>query len=886
MLGNRSPPKYKQLATGTGGSTSANLGSSSSTGSGSKACSLSGHHYQPAYVGHSHACYHNQSQQQSHSQLVQQAQHHHHHHHQSHSHGSRTSLTPTMKRGKKNWGSRERSSMSFLIVILFFAVFGLIILTEVFMIDERSHSGLMAMRAGGGGGASLGGRMGDSMPDYDNVKDDYDLDDSILSDNKLGFIQFRDNKLKIQEAAGAGDGQRQRYAGMLLNGAAGGAAGAGAGAAAGVGGGAFGIGNALNMPLIPWGQLLPAKVEETLPHFPFGTAPSDGAWQVVNGTRFKFFVYSAYFDRRDGARLVRVVGATKTRGPERVWCRFWYGPSAHNRSEAASSGRAKYTSATIMARVKIIRENWNLKYSACFVLCPVRAPPLDVPQYVSVVSRLRAPPGNLLTLRNTDQDPDFVRPMSKGNASTAAAASPAAAEARRAVPHAPPSGEQIPDRMAVCVKPFHFSYDQALYLMEYLEFYTLLGVSHFTFYNHTLGPRASCVLDSYQRGLVPGNLTAFDLEPLQPAEIANNATPRVLKSLHYQRPTVSILPWNLRMRSQKEIRTEGLFAALNDCLYRNMYRYKYLALVDLDEFIVPRYTDTLNELLSSLNQRFRNRNTGAYSFQNAFYYLQFADDPLASSGIPGGNDQLGSVRASLVTQRKTRRRYKLHPQKQRSKYICKPEAVVEAGNHFVWEFSPGMGSLNVPPKEAILQHYRVCEFGGNDCIKAPSIMDRTTTKYVNRLVQRVDAVYRHLRQRCDLPALPTLPKRANAQTEMQHNEKPKLLQQMRELNVKEQVKPPTLGTTKQQQVKATTKTTTTTTTTTTASAAATKVAAAAATTTTTTTSAKPQQHRTLKEAKATTTRNPEPATNVRRRRKMIVFEMNDMGVPIARVEYH
>jgi len=57
----------------------------------------------------------------------------------------------------------------------------------------------------------------------------------------------------------------------------------------------------------------------------------------------------------------------------------------------------------------------------------------------------------------------------------------------------------------------------------------------------------------------------------------------------------------------------------------------------------------------SLNQRFRNRNTGAYSFQNAFYYLQFADDSLASSGIEGGNDQLASVRASLVTQRKTRR---------------------------------------------------------------------------------------------------------------------------------------------------------------------------------------------------------------------------------------
>jgi hypothetical protein len=28
--------------------------------------------------------------------------------------------------------------------------------------------------------------------------------------------------------------------------------------------------------------------------------------------------------------------------------------------------------------------------------------------------------------------------------------------------------------------------------------------------------------------------------------------------------TVDLLPWNLKMKSQKEIRTEGLFASLND----------------------------------------------------------------------------------------------------------------------------------------------------------------------------------------------------------------------------------------------------------------------------------------------------------------------------------
>lgn len=56
------------------------------------------------------------------------------------------------------------------------------------------------------------------------------------------------------------------------------------------------------------------------------------------------------------------------------------------------------------------------------------------------------------------------------------------------------------------------------------------------------------------------------------------------------------------------------------------------------------------------------------------------------------------------------RRAKLHPQKQRSKYICKPDAVVEAGNHFVWEFVTGRGSLNVPADAGILHHYRVSDF--------------------------------------------------------------------------------------------------------------------------------------------------------------------------------
>lgn len=55
------------------------------------------------------------------------------------------------------------------------------------------------------------------------------------------------------------------------------------------------------------------------------------------------------------------------------------------------------------------------------------------------------------------------------------------------------------------------------------------------------------------------------------------------------------------------------------------------------------------------------------------------------------------------------RRQKLHPQKQRSKYICKPESCIELGNHFVWEFCPGRGSLNVPSNSAILHRKQLLQ---------------------------------------------------------------------------------------------------------------------------------------------------------------------------------
>lgn len=389
----------------------------------------------------------------------------------------------------------------------------------------------------------------------------------------------------------------------------------------------------------------------------------EGDWQPVLGTRDKFFVYSAYLDDRQGA-FIRVLAATRTRGSDRVHCAYWYtnkDGGHHQRQEPI----------VVQANNKVIRENWNLKYSATFVLCPLflynigrRVP---VPDYVSIVvgkawNGSEEQVGNRLPVLNRNAD---------GGADREA---------------------NIVDGFAVCVKPLHYHFNRAMQLIEFIELNRILGVTHFTFYNHTIGPEVDCVLRDYAR-----------------------------------RGIVTLLPWqHLEMVSQKEIRTEGLFAAINDCLYRNMYRYRYVLMIDIDEFIVPHRNATLTDVMRESLRRIDTSKAGSFSFMNSFYYLQWPDDSNARE-LP----------VSLVTLQKTQRRAKFHPHKQRSKCIVVPRHVVEMGNHFVWEFLPGKGAVNFPPDVAYLHHYRVCEFGGDDCVRTQSVTDRTIYRYKNDLVRSV-----------------------------------------------------------------------------------------------------------------------------------------------------
>ena len=71
--------------------------------------------------------------------------------------------------------------------------------------------------------------------------------------------------------------------------------------------------------------------------------------------------------------------------------------------------------------------------------------------------------------------------------------------------------------------------------------YRIHGATHFIFYNHTVGPDVQLILAHYKKlGLA------------------------------------TLLTWNLPLASQKEIRTEAIFTAINDCNMRAAWQYEYL----------------------------------------------------------------------------------------------------------------------------------------------------------------------------------------------------------------------------------------------------------------------------------------------------------------------
>lgn len=100
------------------------------------------------------------------------------------------SLTGKRSSKRVSWNEKKRAGMSFLIVIAFFAVFALIIIVEIVMIDEKSKKVGVVGRHG-----SYGRQTIEGVPDYDEVRDpEYSVEEAVFLKNNRYIKDLKQGK--------------------------------------------------------------------------------------------------------------------------------------------------------------------------------------------------------------------------------------------------------------------------------------------------------------------------------------------------------------------------------------------------------------------------------------------------------------------------------------------------------------------------------------------------------------------------------------------------------------------------------------------------------------------------------------------------------------------
>ena len=252
----------------------------------------------------------------------------------------------------------------------------------------------------------------------------------------------------------------------------------------------------------------------------------------------------------------------------------------------------------------------------------------------------------------------------------------------------------------VCVSPVQNSFNDVDKLVQFIEMHRIFGAEKFVFYNMSMGPVVRTYLEFYK-----------------------------------QQGTVDVIPWKLPHRIDAHYHAQ--LASLNDCLYRYMYRSKYIAFLDLDEILVPRAYNSWNKLMSTLEQIPYSAKICAFVFQCVFFRTDWPDSDLFLTF------RHAVKRHNVISLLKTKREPEAWPHLQRSKLIVNPRKVDIIGIHNIWKPLRDYMEYDVPNKTAALHHYRRWD----DTNNVNWVIDETMFTYASPLLERIHLVEKQVRYR-------------------------------------------------------------------------------------------------------------------------------------------
>jgi hypothetical protein len=269
---------------------------------------------------------------------------------------------------------------------------------------------------------------------------------------------------------------------------------------------------------------------------------------------------------------------------------------------------------------------------------------------------------------------------------------------------------------AVCVKGLRFTIDDYLVrLIEWTELISLLGADKIFFYQYGLHPNIKKALHLYvDKGIV---------------ELSDFSTPNGSNPDGVNRPH-EIIPWN-------------------DCLYRNLYRYKYVVVMDTDEVIVPKSNGNWSDLMQSLEKQSLkkyNNISSTFKFRNVYFLDDMLDSHL-KSGNKSSEDIILHRDILQIPEYMHMLRHVIRSKTfdgQHSKSIHNTDRVLLVHSHSAIKCLESECNSNTVSQEiAQVQHYRkTCQANYSEkyCyekFKRLTIQDTTIWRYKKQIIDRV-----------------------------------------------------------------------------------------------------------------------------------------------------
>ena len=180
------------------------------------------------------------------------------------------------------------------------------------------------------------------------------------------------------------------------------------------------------------------------------------------------------------------------------------------------------------------------------------------------------------------------------------------------------------------------------------------------------------------------------------------------------------------------IHYRGQIVLLQDCLYRNMYRVKYLGFIDLDEMIFPVSTDNWNDMFKILEEKGQ---YASYYFSNNF----FAEIPNAVVPV----DEHSCPHLNIPPCFLRLERLPWYNRIDRSKVIARPNLISAMAVHGICPplINGYQKMFWVPKSIGMMAHYR--DHMLKDMIQGKPTRDNTAMKYKDLVMQEMKRVCFH-----------------------------------------------------------------------------------------------------------------------------------------------